>query len=201
MKWTNAPYPPSTWTHFAAVLVCRLAITVDALSGTKRSQTSCKEPHKPIINGVLKAYNLFRWAQNRMVNQQRCPYLNKLHVWKVSRFPFPYFCFLLKILWTTVSCYPLKFCAGKLGCGQPGLIPLHTTDVWQLRHFKAQPRYQVGFCAYCSYCSGYRFNLTRYVVLVFRKVFHWFLTYAPRLHREGRTIFVPDQLSAFEHTV
>ena len=61
----NAPYPPSEWTHSAAVLVCRLAITVDTLLGIKRSQTSYKQPHKSIIHGVLKAYNLFRWAQKQ----------------------------------------------------------------------------------------------------------------------------------------
>ena len=55
--------------------------------------------------------------------------------------------------------------------------------------------YHVGFYAYCLYRSGYRFklqsllNITRYVVLVFPRIFHWFLTYAPRLRdrAEGGT--------------
>ena len=41
--------------------------------------------------------------------------------------------------------------------------------------------------------SSYRVFST-YVVSLFRKLFLWFLTYAPRLHREGGTIFVSDQL-------
>ena len=63
-----------------------------------------------------------------------------------------------------------------------------------------RPPYHVGYYAFCSYRSGYRFklqsllNITRYVVSLFRKLFLWFLTYAPRLHREGGTIFVSDQL-------
>ena len=91
--------------------------------------------------------------------------------------------------------FSFDICAGKLGCRLPELILSRTTDVWPLCYFKAQPRYHAGL-----YRSGYRFklqslvNITRYVVSVFGKIFLWFWTYAPRLHREGRTIFVPDQL-------
>ena len=95
---TNAPYPPNKWPHYAAVLVYQLAIMVDVLLGTMRSQTSYHQPHKPIIHGVLKAYNLCRWAQNRMVSQQGYPYLNKLHVQKVWSFSFPWICFLYLLL-------------------------------------------------------------------------------------------------------
>ena len=91
--------------------------------------------------------------------------------------------------------FSFDICAGKLGCRLPELILSRTTDVSPLCYFKAQPRYHAGL-----YRSGYRFklqslvNITRYVVSVFGKIFLWFLTYAPRLYREGRTIFVPDQL-------
>ena len=208
------PYPPSKWTHFTAVLVCWLAIIIDALLWTKQSQTSYNQPHKSIIHGVLKAYNLFRWAQNRMVNQQGYPYLNKLHVQKVWSLSFPLFCFVLRdsLKVSTVFdyiilrdsgcffCFPLKIFARKPGRGRPELIPSRTADIWPLCYFKAQPPYHVGYYAFCSYLSGYRFklqsllNITRYVVSLFRKLFLWFLTYAPRLHREGGTIFVSDQL-------
>ena len=189
------PYPPNKWTRFTAVLLCWLAIIIDALLWTKQSQTSYNQPHKSIIHGVLKAYNLFRWAQNRMVNQQGYPYLNKLHVQKVWTFSFPLFCFVLRdsLKVSTVFdyiilrdsgcffCFPLKIFARKPGRSRPELIPSRTADIWPLCYFKAQPPYHVGYYAFCSYRSGYRFklqsllNITRYVVSVFRQIFLWFL--------------------------
>ena len=38
--------------------------------GTKLPHTSYKQPHNPVNTVVLKAYDLFGKAQNRMVNQQ-----------------------------------------------------------------------------------------------------------------------------------
>ena len=95
-----------------------------------------------------------------------------------------------------VSCVFLWYLRGEIRVPPARIDPVtHDWPVWPLCCFKAQPRYHAGL-----YHSGYRFkvqslvNITRYLVSVFGKIFLWFLTYAPRLHREGRTIFVPDQL-------
>lgn len=51
--------------------------------------------YKPVTHSVLKVYNLFVKAQNRIANQ-----LNKLWVKKVLNVPLPTFCFLYRFLWT-----------------------------------------------------------------------------------------------------
>ena len=79
---------------------------------------------------------------------------------------------------------------GEIGVRPARIDPL--THDWRLAAMlftgpALLPCYHVGFYAYCLYRSGYRFrlqsllNITGYVVLVFRRIFHWFLTYAPRL--------------------
>ena len=159
-----------------------------SILGSKRSQTNYNQPRKPIIHGVLKAYNLFRWAQNRMANQQGCPYLNKLHVQKDSSFV----CFLLEIPWKfqlfslfceTVVAFmsSTEIFRGEIGVRPARIDPL--THDWRLAAVlftgpALLPCYHVGLYAYCLYRSGYRFklqsllNITRYVVLVFRRIFH-----------------------------
>lgn len=63
---------------------------------TKLYYTSCKQHiYKPVTHSVLKVYNLFVKAQNRIANQ-----LNKLWVKKVLNVPLPTFCFLYRFLWT-----------------------------------------------------------------------------------------------------
>ena len=87
---------------------------------------------------------------------------------------------------------------GEIGVRPARIDPL--TQDWRLAAVlftgpALLPCYHVGFYAYCLYRSGYRFrlqsllNITGYVVLVFRRIFHWFLTYALRLRdrAEGET--------------
>ena len=94
--------------------------------------------------------------------------------------------------------YSIEIFRGEIGVRPARIDPL--THDWRLAAVLFTgpaflPCYHVVFYAYCLYRSGYRFklqsllNITRYVVLVFRRIFHWFLTYAPRLRdrAEGGT--------------
>ena len=97
---------------------------------------------------------------------------------------------------------------GEIGVRPARIDPL--THDWRLAAVlftgpALLPCYHVGFYAYCLYRSGYRFklqsllNITRYVVLVFRRIFQWFLTYAPRLRdrAEGGTGAPPPSPPTF----
>ena len=86
--------------------------------GTKLPHTSYKQPHNPVNTVVLKAYDLFGKAQNRMINEQ-----NKIKNSQVFLFPtfFSFydfserFNFLSSFLGDSGSflCFPLKFFAGS----------------------------------------------------------------------------------------
>ena len=94
---------------------------------TKVSYTSCKQQHKVLSHGVLKAYNFFVQvkAENKIDKSTEYQYLNRPRVLKVLCFPFPYFCFLLQISMNVLSLilrestcflsFPLNFLRGKLG--------------------------------------------------------------------------------------
>lgn len=103
---------------------------------------SCKQQHKVVSRGVLKAYNFFVQvkAENKIDKSTEYQYLNRPRVLKVLCFPFPYFCFLLQISMNVLSLilrdstcflsFPLNFCAGNWG--RPEFISSRMFYVWPL---------------------------------------------------------------------
>ena len=80
-----------------------------------RVRTSYKQPHQLVTHGVLKTYNLSDKTQNRIENSKHNRkstaylYLNKLCVWKFSRFPFPSLCFPVQISMNVPICSRLFY--------------------------------------------------------------------------------------------
>ena len=125
--------------------------------GTKLPHTSYKQSHNPVNTVVLKAYDLFGKAQNRMVNQQATRSW-KTFVFKNSQvFLFPTFFsfydfserfnFLSSFLGDSGSflCFPLKFFAGSWHAAGRN---------WPLAHARRLTVvYELTGCVLCVTCN------------------------------------------------